>query len=217
MMSWPGRHAAARRDPDKWEWAMMEPPPADQPEPHLSKAQGRYLLSVNWRGRRYNYFRPGTQRGRLRLPTVRLSDDTLRAAAEAESLAALAEDAAAVQLFHAQVRPLMKAARLEARAARANYELSELELFGLLRGQGGCCALSGVTLVDPDPDPAAAACQPLAPTLERKDLAAGYRADNIWIVCNLVRSAGRAWGMEAFMAVARAAAARPANSLGVQS
>jgi hypothetical protein len=159
-------------------------------------------ISVRIRGRDYFYFRPSTASLRKEFPTVRLSDDPAKARVQAAALKRLTSDRATVGLYR-YVGAMLKEARGRARREGIAFSLAPAEVFEVLANQDGRCAVCGLGLSAEDE------LGPLAPRLDRVDRATAFHAANIRIVSAAVGTAIDAWGLEAFLAMAKGAASEP--------
>lgn len=170
-----------------------------------------YVQTVRSRGKTYNYFRAGGQLRRNQFPSLRLDDDPAKATEQAALLAALSVDAAHGDMRDA-IASLLAETKRRAKRKGFRFTLTEDQVLGLLTAQNYRCAVSDLEFdLHHRGGTGDAFRRPFAPSLDRITPSLGYTATNIRLVCCAVNIAVNEWGLETFLTVANAVAARTSS------
>ena len=166
----------------------------------------KFVQTVRANGKTYNYFRAGGDLKRNRFPRLRLSDDPEKALEQANLLRGLSVEAAHGDLKDA-IAVLVQEGRRRARKKELRFDLTEDEVFALIKMQGYKCALSGLEFdLQNRGDRDDAFRRPFAPSLDRIVPRDGYTINNVRIVCCALNLALNEFGAETFIKIARAVA-----------
>jgi len=166
-----------------------------------------YIKRYRSNGREYVYFRPPAKMSRAKIRPRRLAVNQVIALAEVEKLLReWIEPGRRKQYhtWHTKVLQLARGAKQRARLKKRQFRLTARQLADMLRDQHYRCAVTGLPF-DLAPQRETLWRHPMAPSLDRRDVAAGYSVDNVRLVLACINVAMGEWGEELFYQVAEAA------------
>jgi len=105
--------------------------------------------------------------------------------------------------FAISARELLELSRKGARQRKIPHTLSLEQVAAMVQRAGGRCEVTGIAFSGERP--AGQRIRPYAPSIDRRDSAAGYHADNCRLVCAGVNVAMNRFGDEFIQSIRRAA------------